>query len=407
MPKPLSRRAFLARSALLGCSAAASPLLSTVSFASAPWDTRLVVIILRGGMDGLDVIRPYGDPLLRTLRPTLSGGPDTGAPDLDGFYALNPALKPLMPLWKAGQLGFVNAVSTPYRDKRSHFDGQDLLEAGTISLAGVRDGWLNRMLQHVPGVEAQTAFALGRGEMKLLVGAAPVANWSPEADLQISPQAIRLAELVMAQDPAFHAALSEALMLSENGEAGVLLNDRQAQRDMQNDMMAAGRGNANVKIAEFAAKRLREEARVAAFSLNGWDTHNRQERGLKNALGQLSKTILALRDGLGGPVWGKTAIIAMTEFGRTARQNGTQGTDHGTGSVMVMAGGAIRGGRVFGDWPGLSEESLYDRRDLMPMADVRSQAAWVMRGLTGLDRSVLEGAVFPGMDMGADPGLIA
>ena len=127
----LSRRKFLLNSGILGCSAAASPLLTPISFAAAPWDTRLVVIILRGGMDGLDAVQPYGDPAWRGLRAKLAGGPENGALDLDGFYALHPALGPLLPLFRQGELGFVHAVSTPYRDKRSHFDGQDLLEAGT------------------------------------------------------------------------------------------------------------------------------------------------------------------------------------------------------------------------------------------------------------------------------------
>ena len=407
MADRLSRRSFLARSAILGCSAAASPLLTPVSFASAPWETRLVVIILRGGMDGLDVIRPYGDPNLRLARRSLSGGPEDGAADLDGFYALNPALNPLLPLWQSGHLAFVNAVSTPYRDKRSHFDGQDLLEAGTASLAGVRDGWLNRMLQHVPGIEAQTAFALGRGENKVLIGDAPVADWAPGADLEISPQAIRLAELMMEKDPAFHAAFSEALMLSETGESGSMLTGREALVDMRRDIKAAFDGGAHVKIAEFAAKQLRGDTRVVSFSVNGWDTHRAQDQALGRALGNLSETVLTLKEQLRGPVWQKTAIVAMTEFGRTVRQNGTMGTDHGTGGAMMLAGGAIRGGRVYGQWPGLDEASLYERRDLLPTSDVRQHAAWVMRGLTGLDRAVLESAVFPGLDMGSDPGLLA
>lgn len=406
MSSLLSRRSFLTRATLLGCSAAASPLLTPVSFAAAPWDSRLVVIILRGGMDGLDVIRPYGDPNLAALRAGLSGGPETGAPDLDGFYALNPALEPLMPLWRAGQLGFVNAVSTPYRNKRSHFDGQDILEAGTPGLGGVRDGWLNRMLQAVPGVEAQTAFALGRGEMKLLVGEAPVADWAPGSDLSISPQAIRLAEMVMEDDPAFHAALSEALMLSEDGGVGPALSRKDAMADLRMDMAAASRGDAAVSIAEFAAKQMRGDTRVAAFSINGWDTHNRQEDALAKALGRLSDAILTLQENLRGDVWNKTTVVAMTEFGRTVRQNGTAGTDHGTGGAMLLAGGALRGGRVFGQWPGLAEADLYEQRDLMPTGDVRSAAAWVMRGMTGLDRGTLENVIFPGLEMGSDPGLL-
>ncbi len=417
----LTRRAFLTRSALIGCSAAASPLLTPVSFAAAPWDTRLVVIILRGGMDGIDVVQPYGDPQYPGLRATLAGGPKAGALDLDGFYALHPKLAPLMPLWRAGDLGFVHAVSTPYRHKRSHFDGQDLLEAGTTSLGAQRDGWLNRMLQTVPGVERTTAFALGSGDLKVLQGAAPVADWSPEAELQMSPQAMRLTGLLMQEDPLFRDALDEALVLSgadpEQMQAlanADLFQDNQMMEAPMMDGDAAmqmsvprniGR-NGHVKIAEFAAQQLRDASRVASFSLTGWDSHNRQINTLGKALERLSECILALQTGLGQAIWGKTAILAMTEFGRTVRENGTQGTDHGTGGVMLMAGGAIRGGQVHGIWPGLAEADLFERRDLMPTGDVRAAAGWVMRGLTGLDRAVIEQTVFPGLDLGQNPGLI-
>ncbi len=379
MPAIFNRRSFLSRAA---CSLAASPLLTPVRLASAPWEPRLVVIVLRGGMDGLAVVQPRGAPEFTKLRP---GGAE--APDLDGYFALHPALLPLMELWRQGDLGFVHAVSTPYRDKRSHFDGQDLLEAGTATLEGSRDGWLNRMLGQMPMLEPRTAFAVGRGEMKLLNGPAPVADWSPDADLTLSAQAMRLAELVMQEDPAFHAALSEAAMLSTGGGSPV-------------------KGKAHEKVAAFVADQLRGETRVASFSINGWDTHQGQERTLKPVLGRLSDTVLTLRDRLGPAIWGQTAIVMMTEFGRTVRLNGTGGTDHGTGGVMVLAGGAIRGGRVLGVWPGLAEADLYARRDLMPTGDVRAPAAWLMRGLVGLDRSTLEGTVFPGLDMGADPGLL-
>ncbi len=396
----MTRRGFLAQSGAIGCSLAASPIMTPVSFAAAPWDTRLVVIILRGGLDGLDAVQPYGDPSWAGLRTRLAGGPDNGALDLDGFFALHPALAPLMPMWQRGELGFVHAVSTPYRDKRSHFDGQDVLEAGTVDLAsGEREGWLNRMLQHMPDVRGETAYAIDRGEMFLMRGAAEVANWTPDADLRLSPQAQKLMELVMEEDPALHAALAEAEALT--GESAI------------QQMMVAGtpppkqpRIKGHVRVAEFAAKKLRKEARVAAFSLNGWDTHQNQTRALAPALGRLSDVLLTLRETLTGPVWGKTAVVAMTEFGRTARENGTGGTDHGTGGVMILAGGAVRGGRVFGDWPGLGSADLYNERDVMPTRDVRAHAAWVMRGLTGLDRSILEQSVFPGLDMGSDPGLI-
>ena len=127
---------------------------------------------------------------------------------------------------------------------------------------------------------------------------------------------------------------------------------------------------------------------------------------LRNALTQLSDTILTLRAGL-GPVWDKTAVLCLTEFGRTERENGTKGTDHGTGGAMVFAGGALNGGRILGDWPGLSEADLYNRRDLMPTRDIRAYPASVMHALMGIDRRTIEGSIFPGLDMGRDPGIVA
>ncbi|AXI48165.1 twin-arginine translocation pathway signal [Sulfitobacter sp. SK012] len=388
----LSRRRFLTRATLVGCSLAASPLLTPVSFAQAPWDTRLVVIILRGGMDGLDVVRPIGDPGFAALRHATLRDPGL---DLDGFFQLHPALGGLMPMWQRGQLGFVHAVSTPYRDKRSHFDGQDLLEAGTSEDGVVaRDGWLNRMLQQVPGVHADTAYAIGHSDMRLLNGAAPVANWAPDSDLRLSPQALRLAELVMESDPQMHAALAEAMSLSEGAQAAMMEGD------------ASGRQTPHAEIAHYAADRLNKDARVAAFSLNGWDTHRGQANLLPRALKPLQETLLTLEKSMRPDAWQKTAVIAMTEFGRTARENGTRGTDHGTGGLMVMAGGAVRGGKVHGQWPGVTPDALYGGRDLMPTRDVRAHAAWIMRGLTGIDNATLERHVFPGLEMGADPQLL-
>ncbi|WP_412565387.1 DUF1501 domain-containing protein [Thalassobius sp. MITS945101] len=410
----LNRRAFLGKAGLLGCSLAASPLMTPISLAAAPWDHRLVVIILRGGMDGLDVVRPVGDPGFVGLRRSLGQTP--GLP-LDGFYEMHPGLVPLHALWQRQQLGFVQAVSTPYRDKRSHFDGQDLLEAGTSDphMATARDGWLNRMLQTVPGLTTETAYAVGHENMMLLSGAAAAANWSPDTELALSPQGARLAELIMHDDPAFHAAFMEAQMLIglQSGAVPQGMSDADmmgAMADMGDEGMMAesatnGRPAGIEAIANFTAQRLREETRIAAFSIGGWDTHRAQGRGLERALGQLSKAILTLKSGLGRD-WSKTAVVAMTEFGRTARENGTAGTDHGTGGAMLLAGGAVRGGRVYGQWPGLSEADLYARRDLMPTADVRGYAGWMMRDLFGLETSVIERSIFPGLDLGTSPKVI-
>ena len=402
----LTRRKFLQRAGVLGCSAAASPLLTPMSFAALPSDNRLVVIILRGGMDGLDVVQPYGDPALAGLRPNLPFGESGGASDLDGFFSLHPALMGLIPLWAQGELAFAHAASTPYRNKRSHFDGQDLLEAGVgmDELGQLRDGWLNRMLQVMPGADPHTGFAIGREEMLVMAGDMPVSSWSPDTHLNLSPQSRRLLELVYHDDPLFNAAVSEAMELAEvlEPKAGRAMDAEPDMAMMQQQMVASLRGGAHKRVATFAAMRLRAETRVAAFSINGWDTHKGQKKALKGALAKLSDTILILQHEL-GEVWGKTAVLAMTEFGRTVRENGTRGTDHGTGGAMLLAGGAILGGQVFGDWPGLAEGNLYQGRDLMPLMDVRSLSASVIRGLFGLDVSALEGAVFPGLDMGAPP----
>jgi uncharacterized protein (DUF1501 family) len=406
----MDRRAFVLRSLALGCSAAASPLVTPVTFAATPGDHRLVVILLRGGMDGLGVVAPYGDPNFAALRGNPVLDDDQGMADLDGFYAAHAALKPLAPLWARGDLGFVHAVSTPYRDKSSHFDGQDLLEAGVNDLSSglARDGWLNRMLQHMPGHGTDTAYAVGNDPLILLNGSAPVSRWSPDADLALSPQTLRLAEMVMAEDPAMARALAEAFQLASDDGDPVAINGGAAQMMsmMEDDMRAARAPGAEGRIAEFVAKRMREDARVAAFSLNGWDTHAKQAKTLPTALNRLASTLLRLETEMGRKVWGKTAVIAMTEFGRTALLNGTQGTDHGTGGAMILAGGAIRGGRVFGDWPGLAEADLYERRDLMPTSDVRAHAGWIIHGLFGIPRSTIERDIFPGMGMGSDPGLL-
>ncbi|MEM7717756.1 MAG: twin-arginine translocation pathway signal, partial [Pseudomonadota bacterium] len=192
-----TRRSFLNRSLALGCTAAASPLITPVSFAATPGENRLVVIVLRGAMDGLDVVRPLGDPHITSYRPGL------GADDslvLNDFFGLHPALEPLFPLWRSGELSFAHAVSTPYRYKRSHLDGQDILEAGVSGEDIGTDGWLNRMVSLMPDAHAETAFAIGRENMRLLLGPAPNATWAPDSDINLSPQAQLMLKKVYAGD---------------------------------------------------------------------------------------------------------------------------------------------------------------------------------------------------------------
>ncbi len=405
-PGPMSRRQLLKGLSVAACSAAAAPWMTTVTMAGSNGgqplgENRLIVVILRGAMDGLDVVRPVGDADYAGLRPTLLAKP--GAP-LGNFYELHPALTDLMPLWDKGELGFVHATSTPYRDKRSHFDGQDMLEAGTgmdVPSMAARDGWMNRMLQAVPGLTSHTAFAMGADAMPLLQGEAPFLTWAPEERLPISAQGEALLEAIYHDDPLFADASDEAIMLS-----------RQFNPDAAGDMMAApaakpGAAVRDVQVlAKYAAGQLREDTRIATFSLSGWDTHRSQVTALPVALSRLKGLILALREDLGAPVWDKTVLLAMTEFGRTAHENGSKGTDHGTAGAMVMAGGALRGGQVYGKWPGLSDAALYAGRDLMPTSDVRAWAGWAMHQMYGFAPSVIQGSIFPGLDMGPNPGFL-
>ena len=435
-----SRRRLLSQAALWACSAAASPFITPIAYAAAPGENRLVVIILRGAMDGLDVIRPAGDPDYAALRPLLSQG---AQPDLVGRWGLHPALDSLRPLWAAGEFGAVHAVSTPYRDRRSHFDGQDILEAGTVGLLGEmrRDGWLNRMMQVLPGVSAHTAYAIGAEQMLILTGQAEVARWAPNARLNLSPAARRLMEVVTHDDPLFRAAAEEALGIVDSLEEEALMqgatmpanampSNTRAGDTMLSDTMPTGAmpeaadmdpnanpapamlappatpqtgGGMHLRLADFAASRLRGESRIASFSLGGWDTHGAQTTTMVRPLTALAETILALKAGL-GPHWERTAVLCMTEFGRTVRENGSGGTDHGTGGVMLYAGGAMRGGQVTGDWPGLRD--LYADRDLLPTRDLRAHAGWVMRDMFGLSTAAIEDAVFPGLSLDGDPRLL-
>lgn len=399
----MQRRDFLRGLGVLGCSVAAHPLMTTVTLAGsdggrALGDHRLVVMILRGAMDGLDVVQPQGAAEFASYRPQLLR-PD--ATDLDGFFRLHPALGDLMPLWGAGELGFVHATSTPYRNKRSHFDGQDILEAGTgldVPDAAVRDGWLNRLLQSQSGLTSETAYAVGIDALPLLAGPAAVKEWAPETRLALTPQSRLLLERVYHDDVLFQSAVLEAMELADAGNLGEGMIPNETGGKVKLDDVDV--------LIDYASARLLQDTRIAAFSLSGWDTHKGQREALPKSLTRLQQAILRLKRGLGPQVWGKTTVLAMTEFGRTAHENGTKGTDHGTGGVMVMAGGALRGGKVYGQWPGLAEADLFERRDLMPTSDVRGWAAHAMRGMYGIDRAVLENAVFPGLQMGDDPGIL-
>ncbi len=383
----LSRRGFL-----IGCSVAASPLLTPVTFAATGGENRLVVIVLRGAMDGLDVVRPLGDRDYLGLRPGLAA--DAAAShDLDGFFALHPAASALMPLWQAGELAFAHAVATPYRQGRSHFVGQDALENGTGGqdggLAGAHDGWLNRALSVIPGAKARTAVSVSQQRLMILEGPNDTQHAFPVEESSLSLQGQTLLAAVNAADPIFAEPFAQAQHLVAQGM----------------DQAALKGGIDHRELGTYVADQLRGASRIASLSLGGWDTHHSQPRTMAEQLGALSNMVLAMQTGLGA-AWGTTLVLAMTEFGRTARENGTLGTAHGTGGLLIAAGGALKGGRVLADWPGLAEGDLLAQRDLMPTRDLRAFAGHALHGLFGVEASGVERVVFPGLDLGADPGLL-
>ena len=384
----LSRRGFLGSSLGVACCAAASPLLTPVTVAAAPGENRLVTIILRGGMDAVGVFAPYRERRFRELRPNIAkGDPKKGYIDLDGRFGMDARLAPLAPFWKRGELAVAHAVSTPYRDKRSHFDGQDLLEAGVTGVRDVDDGWLNRALPLIGGRAAETAISVGRDDMLLMRGDAPVRSWVPGYRHPLHNDERELLQMLYAKDRLFAEAAEMAGELTRLGGGET----------------AKGRA---ARAAQYAADRLSAEARIAAFSIGGWDSHASQPSALKRPLETLAQALTILRNGL-GPAWGSTLVIAMTEFGRTARENGNRGTDHGTGGAALLAGGALSKAAVLGKWPGLADGDLYQGRDLMPTMDVRHYPAWALRAMFGVEKTALERSIFPGLDMGPAQKFIA
>ncbi|MBW6420008.1 DUF1501 domain-containing protein [Rhizobium sp. XQZ8] len=377
----LSRRGFLAGA----CCAAAAPILTPVTFAAMPGEKRFVTIILRGAMDGLDLVQPYGDPAFAALRPMLGRTPETGLIDLNGFFGLNPAASALAPLWQAGELSFVHAVSTPYRNQRSHFDGQDMLESGG-SDTSQRTGWLNRALAVMPRSDSRKAIDINTSMELILTGPNAADSWSSQSNFTLADDEIAFLERLYARDPAFSKAMAEA-----------------KETDLSADSLYGDtkRGAGIADMARLTGGMLRENYRVASFSINGWDTHVGQQAQFKKAAGDLATAIVTLKESLGGDAWKNTVVLAMTEFGRTARENGSKGTDHGTGGLAILAGGAIPGGKILGQWPGLADDKLLDSRDLMPTGDVRELAAAMLYKQFGIKPDNLTGKVFPGLSFDA------
>jgi uncharacterized protein (DUF1501 family) len=367
----------------------------TLAMAAAPTERRFVVVILRGALDGMAAVPPYGDPGLAGLRgglvPAAVGQPD-GMFDLGGFYGLHPSLANLHAMYAANELLIVHAVAGPYRS-RSHFEAQDYLESGADHR--MTSGWLNRAVAALPPDAAATAaggpaLAIGTGVPLLLRGPATVGSWAPHGFATPAADLYAQIAALHAGDRLTGPAIAEGLR--ERGFSAQALaaagDDAAAKDQAARYTFAALARDAGAMLAA------PNGPRIAAMEIGGWDTHQAQVNRLGGVLRQLDGGLAGLQDGL-GPAWQQTAVLVMTEFGRTARENGTGGTDHGTGTVAFVLGGAVRGGRVLADWPGLGAGRLLDDRDLQPTTDLRAVAKGLLAQHLGLSPPSLA-QVFPG-----------
>lgn len=381
----MDRRRFLT-AAGLGCATLAMP---TLTFASASTDKKMVLVILRGAMDGLALAAPYADPDYARLRGELALAPpgrDGGALRLDDTFGLHPAFETLHSMYRDGEVSIIHAVASPYRE-RSHFDGQDVLENGGSSVGLLRDGWLNRALEPLGGsLGDERAIALAQNTPLVLRGENSVTSWAPSRLPHASDSTLaRLADLY-ARDEFFSTRLTQAMSSQEIADGAGGMQRRQ-------------RGDADAlrSAAASAARFLTTDGgpSIAVVEVGGWDTHANQ--GAAN--GQLANRFAALDAALREfraemeEVWSDTVVAVVTEFGRTVRVNGTRGSDHGTATAAVLVGGAVDGGRVVTDWPGLGD--LYEDRDLRPTADLRSVFKAVLHDHVNLPSGFVENEVFP------------
>ena len=375
----LKRRAFLQQTALISSGLALAPL----TMAALPTEQRLVLMLLRGGLDGLHAVVPHADQNYRKLRPRLGvpgPGEQGGVIDLNGYFGLHPELGELATLYRRGELLIAPAATTAYRN-RSHFDGQNLLENGSNRPFGLKSGWLNRTLGILGAGDQRLGLALGPTPPLLLQGDIAVATWADSPLPEVSDEFLFRLAKTYAHDPLFAATLAKA-------------DNRMAPAT--DVTQGRGQGRALERSAQVAAELLARPAgpRLAVIEAGGWDTHFRQAARLSQQFAQLSAAVVALRQGL-GERWRQTTVMVVSEFGRTVAENGSNGTDHGVGGLALLLGGAVRGGRILEPWPGLSERSLYEGRDLRPTVAYESLFKGVLRDGFGVPERALEEVVFP------------
>jgi uncharacterized protein (DUF1501 family) len=407
----LLRREFLGLGALAAGGVLLAPRLLLAANGTRP--ARFVLVIMRGALDGLATVPPLGDGDYAALRGDLAlrAGGEHGALPLNGFFGLHPSLGFLAQCYGARELTVFHALASPYRE-RSHFDGQDVLENGSPRAHALTTGWLNRALAHVPAAGAgELGVALGQNVPLVMRGAAAVTSWSASKLSALDEDTLARLTDLYAADPLLARRLADALaadVMASGGEAGAMAPGDAADPSEagaktaptgQEDKYVQNARARYTEVVRAAAGFLRQEAgpKVAVFDTLGWDTHANEG----GAQGQLAGRLAALDAGLAtlkqelGPVWRDTAVLLVTEFGRTAAINGTRGTDHGTATAAFLVGGAVAGGRVIADWPGLSARALYERRDLAPTLDLRSVLKGLLHEHLLVPPRELDAGVFP------------
>ncbi len=377
----MDRRDFLTAG---GCALAGTVWSSRPAFASIPGDNRLVIVLLRGGLDGLHALVPHSDPNFAQLRPRTLEAMTTagGYTDLDGDFGLHHALSGLMPLYRRKELLLIPAASTVYRE-RSHFDGQNLLENGSGKPYGANNGWLNRAISSLNVDGSRLGLSIGPTVPLILQGDANVQTWSDSKLPDVDEDFMQRVTRAYKEDPLFAQALSDAQGAVQPDINMMGLNNR---RDREFPLAARA-----------AADLLAQESgpRIAVLELGGWDTHFDQERRLTVLFDSLAKGILELQTGL-EQHWKHTIVAVVSEFGRTAAENANRGTDHGTGGLAMLVGGAVNGGRVAGNWPGLKKGDLWEGRDVRPMNHYESIFKSLAADHLSVSQRAIDTLVFPG-----------
>ena len=379
----MDRKIMMNRRNILGVmgASAATFALPNMAFAKTGGNKKFIFILQRGAADGLIALAPTGDSAFETMR----GGFVRDLEDahkIDSYFTMHGALTNMARLYGEKQLVLAHAISSSYRD-RSHFDGQNVLETGAATPYDLNSGWLNRLIGLLPDGRRK-AIGFGKTLPLALRGEYPAASYTPNAGRDPNANLLTRISDLYSDDPKLSSAWEQALQT----------------RDMVGEVGKIGRSD-YAAIGELMSRLVKgpEGASIATYETTGWDTHTGQSFRSKSELGRLDAFVEALQAGLGED-WDNTVIVVATEFGRTVRMNGTQGTDHGTGSLAYVLGGAVRGGRVVSDWPGIGPSNLLDDRDLMPTTSLELLMAGVIGDHFELDSGKVAHELFPGATKG-------